>query len=91
MAGEWNYVKASACALPEKAATAFGKATEDFCGSKLTPVLYVGDQLVSGTNYCIICYSELMTNPMVPGYKTVIIYEDLQGNCSITRIEDVIS
>ena len=88
--GGWNYADMPACSLPQDAATAFEKATKGFCGSGFVPVLFVGTQLVSGTNYCIVCKSTLTTNPPIVGCKTLFIYEDLKGNCSITKIDDII-
>lgn len=90
MAGAWEYANMPACALPQNAATAFSKVIQGLVGVSYTPVLYVGHQLVSGTNYCIVCKSTLVTNPPVSGCKVLFIYEDLNGNCSITKIDDVI-
>lgn len=89
MAGEWQYANMPPCALPQDAATAFSKVK--ITGVKYVPVLYVGSQLVAGKNYCIVCSSTSVTNPPEPGCKTLFIYEDLDGNCSITKIEDIIS
>ncbi len=89
--GAWEYENMVACDLPERAATAFSKAIGGLVGVNYIPVLYVGHQIVSGTNYCIICKTTTVTNPPMPGCKAVYIYESLDGTCSIIKIEDVIS
>jgi len=88
--GAWNYADMPACNLPEKAATAFSKAITGLVGVKYTPVLYVGSQLVSGTNYCIICKTVTVTQEPIEGCVSMIIYEDLQGNVAITSITHII-
>jgi hypothetical protein len=88
--GGWKYEDMPGCALPQKAATAFDKAVSHIIGITYKPVLFVATQLVSGTNYCIICKTTLVTNPPMEGCKIVFIYEDLEGNCSLTKIQDVI-
>lgn len=90
MSGAWEFANMTPCNLPQRAASAFTKATESFAGNHLEPVLYIGSQVVAGTNYCIICKSTLVTNPPVAGCQIVYIYEDLDGKCTITRIEDII-
>lgn len=91
MVGEWSFADMSPCNLPQKVATAFFNAIQGFTGNTLTPVFYVGSQIVSGTNYCIICKSTLSTNPSAGNCVIVYIYEDLNGVSAITKIEDVIS
>lgn len=89
-AGCWKYAEMSPCNLPQKAASAFTKAMEDHVGVDFIPVLYVGEQLVKGTNYCIICKSKTVTKDPEVGCKVVIVYEDLEGNCTVNDIYDVI-
>ena len=88
--GAWVYQDMQACNLPQPVATAFSKAIAGLVGVSYTPVLYVASQLVSGTNYCIICKTTASTNPPLHGCKTVFIYADLEGNAHITKIIDVI-
>ncbi len=88
--GGWNYQSMPTVNLPEQAATAFSKAVEGIVGVKYEPVLYVASQLVAGFNYCIICKTTTITNPPLEGCKILYIYADLEGNASITRVEDVI-
>lgn len=91
MVGGWTYNdKLPDAILPERVVTAFSKAFEGFVGVKYRPVLYVGSQIVSGTNYCIICEAIPVTKEPIRTIKAVYIHEDLKGNAVITKIEDVI-
>jgi hypothetical protein len=92
MVGGWEFHtdQMKPCDLPQKAATAFSKATQGIIGVSYVPVLYVASQLVSGMNYCIVCKTTATTNPPMKSCKTLTIYEDLAGNAKITKIEDIV-
>lgn len=63
---------------------AISKALEGFTGVNLKPIVLLGTQLVSGTNYMFLCRGNTVTeNPVTSLYVTVV-YEDLEGNCTIT-------
>ena len=81
--GGWELTKNEAAPLPEDVQAAFDKATEKYTGSKLTPVAYVGEQIVAGTNYMILCESEPTTS-----YQMVVVYADLDGNAEVTEVKD---
>ena len=68
--------------------TAFDKAVEQFDGSELTPVAYIADQVVAGTNYMILCEAETVTAEPVKSYQMVIVYADLEGNAELTAVKD---
>ena len=62
--GGWNIDEMKSCNLPQKAASAFTSITGGLVGADYQPVLYVGSQVVNGTNYCIIALQRLVTrNP----------------------------
>lgn len=49
--------------LPQKVATGFYKAMEGYVGSELTPMIYVGCQVVSKSiNHMLICDQLTITN-----------------------------
>lgn len=79
----------NAATLPENVQTAWDKAFEVFCGSSMTPVAYLGSQVVAGSNYAVLCTSKTVTMEPVIGLKVIIIYADLEGNAEITSICDV--
>ncbi len=87
LAGGWSIPEEYAVIeLPEEAKAAFDKASEGFVGNRLEPIAYLGTQLVSGSNYAVLCRSTLATNPPVSSIQVAIIYEDLEGNASFSDI-----
>ena len=70
----------------EKIEKMYESATKELTGVEYKPLLVVGKQIVSGTNYAILCYGK----PIVPNATTDIylmtIYNDLNGNSEITGI-----
>jgi len=70
--------------------TVFEIGTETLTGAVVIPVVYLGSQVVAGTNHAFLCrtasaYSGTETEP---AYVIVYLYEDLQGNVSILNIAD---
>lgn len=70
----------------EKIEKMYESATKELTGVEYKPLLVVGKQIVSGTNYAILCYGK----PIVPNATTDIylmtIYNDLNGNSEILGI-----
>jgi ABC-type oligopeptide transport system substrate-binding subunit len=67
----------------------FEKANETITGASYTPVLYLGSQVVAGKNHAFLCkmepsVEELKSNP---SWEIVYIYQDLEGNCTITKTD----
>ncbi len=75
--------------LTPEAQAAFDKAMEGLVGVSYVPVALLGTQVVSGQNYSILCEAKVVYPGAEPYYAKVTIYEDLQGNVSITDIEKV--
>lgn len=84
MLGGWSLAK-SAAMTPE-AQAAFDNAMEGLVGVSYTPLALLGTQLVSGTNYCILCEAAVIYPDAKPYYAIVTVYEDLQGNGEIRNI-----
>ena len=57
----WEIADNSAAALPKEVQIAFDEAVEKFTGSELTPIAYIANQIVAGTNYMILCEAETVT------------------------------
>ncbi|MBQ6583454.1 MAG: hypothetical protein IJH77_06505 [Mogibacterium sp.] len=74
--------------LPEEARNAFEKAFDGFTGSDVVPVAYLGQQVVAGTNYMILCRFTTVTQEPVSSYQIVVIYADLEGNAEILNMSD---
>ncbi len=66
-------------ALPEEVAEAFEKSSAANAG--LTPAACVGQQVVAGMNYMLLCAAE-------DGWQMAVIYRDLQGEAELTQQHD---
>ena len=69
-----------------EAKAAFDKAKKEFDTELYEPIALLSTQIVSGTNYALLCEG----SPNHPGseanYDIVIVYEDLDGNAKIMGI-----
>ena len=83
-AGGWTIPEDAA--VSDEARAAFEKAMEGLTGVSYQPVALVGTQLVSGTNYCILCEARVVYPDAVPYYALVYVYADLQGGAKILNI-----
>lgn len=79
---EWNQMNTS---LDKNADVkkAFENAMKDLVGVDYEPIAYLARQLVSGSNYCILCRSTSVYPNAKPSYSLVYIYEDLEGNAQM--------
>ena len=68
------------------AQSAFDKAMEGLIGVNYIPVALIGRQLVSGTNFCILCEATVVYPDAKPYYALVYLYQDLQGKAEVTNI-----
>lgn len=74
--------------LPEDVKAAFDLALEGYTGVGLTPIAYLGSQVVAGTNYAILCLGKVMNPTAKPTLKVAVVYKDLEGNASMLRVND---
>ncbi len=87
--GGWSYAESTE--ITGDIDKVMEKSSETLTGAVYEPVAYIGSQVVAGTNHAILCREV----PSVSGLDSpaelviVYIYEDLQGNCSITETTDV--
>ncbi len=58
-------------------------------GAKYAPCAYLGKQIVSGTNHCVLCQITPITKEPVPHYALVYIYEDLDGKTELVGTTDI--
>ena len=86
--GGWT--TAESPVVTDEVRTLLKKATENLLGVQYTPVAYVASQVVAGTNHLVLC----RIKPVLPApnaiekYALAEIYEDLQGNATLTEIVD---
>lgn len=90
LAGGWQIPEQiTAAVIPEEARKAFDKAVEGFTGNELTPMALLGTQVVAGTNYAFLCRSKLATEEPAESIQIVIVYEDTEGNATISEIHNL--
>lgn len=65
---------------------AYKKAMKDNNADGYEPIAYLGDQVVSGSNYMILARGK-GTDGAAKGLYLIIIYADLNGNAEVSRIE----
>lgn len=67
--------------IDEDAKSAYDKAMQSYEEGSLTLIALLGEQVVAGTNYMYLCQGD---NKL----KVVIVYNDLEGNSSVTSVKD---
>ena len=88
-AGSWQAnKKASAVKLPKAVQKAFNNATKKYVGTTFVPMAYYGKQVVSGTNYELICKATTVTKKPVTSLKKVKIFVNLKGKAKITEVKN---
>ncbi len=68
----------------------FKKAKKQLMGVKYKGLAYLGSQVVAGTNYCILCKAKTVAPGANANFVLMFIYEDLDGNVSVTSVEDLL-
>ena len=74
--------------ITDEQQAAFDKAMDRLLGVDYTALIYLGSQVVAGTNHCFLCRATVVYPDAVPQYMLVYIYEDLEGNAEILSIVD---
>ena len=73
------------------AKNAFEKAVGTLDGFEYEPLAVLAKQIVSGTNYCILCRGRFTVENARAEMMLVYVYEDLDGNASVTGIKTLIN
>ena len=90
LSGGWSAAEdAAGSEIPEDAAAAYKKATEniDWVWEKVEPLACLGTQLVAGTNYALLCKGESSSDEKADSIMVLTVYEDLDGNAEVTNIK----
>lgn len=88
--GGWNTCSAEENTVTENAVNALEKAQQKLLGAEYTAIAVLGTQLVAGTNYAILCaVTPVVPDAKVASYAVVYVYEALDGECTVTDIQDV--
>ena len=72
--------------LDDDVQTIFDKATSTLTGMSYKPIAVLGTQIVSGTNYAVLCYGSASYENMPEAIYLLSLYKDLEGNQEITSI-----
>ena len=89
MFGSWNYDEIKGVNLPQKVATAFTAVTGELVGADYQPVLYVGKQVVNGTNYCILAVQRIIAPAGEKRLVKMIINEAPDGKASLVCVSGI--
>lgn len=85
--GGWQINEdAPAAVLSENVQAAFDKATAELLGVTYTPLALIGQQLVAGMNYAILCRCTPVVPEPVSTLAVLTVYADLQGGATVTDI-----
>ncbi len=89
-AGSWTVsTTASAMKLDKEAKQVLKKATKEYTGATFTAIALLGKQIVKGTNFCYLCYSTTTSDPAVNSLCKVYVYQDLNGNAKIKKVQTI--
>lgn len=93
--GGYELAAMEECSLPEQVATGFGQVMATLLGAKYLPVLYVGKQIVHGTNHMLICRQSLATLGAPEHLVKLVINQNqddgsVAGQWSLVSIEQII-
>lgn len=89
LVGGWTPTEGDPTQIPEEVLTAFAKATEDLEGCTYTPVALLAAQVVAGTNYCLLCQTQIVIPEAPVGYALVYFYEALDGSASLLKVQEI--
>ena len=89
MLGEWDISEIKSTNLPQKVASAFTAVTGELVGADYQPVLYVGKQIVNGTNYCILAVQRLVIPNGEKRLVKMIINEASDGKASLVSVSGI--
>ena len=84
--GGWERTESPA--VTDELNTLMEKALKDLDGASYTPVAYLATQVVAGRNHAVLCRVAPVIPDPVETYAVVILYEDLEGNVTITDVQD---
>lgn len=88
--GKINYAEFTPLTgMPQDVATAWYGGVKDLVGAEYQPLLYLGNQVVKGTNYFFIAEETLITHPPIKRVVKVVINE-FQGASEIISVEEIL-
>lgn len=89
--GGYELADMQACTLPEPVDAGFKEVVQHLKGVDYTPVLYIGQQVVAGMNYMIICRQKpVVLDPLEHLVEFVINRAHTTGDWSLVSIERIV-
>ncbi len=88
--GGWNVNKEDTTQIPEEVKACFDKVTEGLLGCTYEPVALLSSQIVSGTNYCLLCRCTLVGAEPVQSYVMMYLHQGLDGSSELMNIQTVV-
>ena len=87
--GGWNIDEMKTVSLPQKAQSAFTAVTVGITGSEYQPVLYVGSQVVNGTNYCVLALQKIVVPEAESRLVKMVINVDPKGAARLVSVSGI--
>ena len=87
--GGWDISEMKACKLPQKVASAWAEVTGEIVGVEYEPVLYVGSQVVNGTNYCLLALQTIVAPNAPKRLVKMVLHVDLDGTARLGTVRGV--
>jgi len=84
LAGGWSVPESE-----EDGLAAFAMASERLLGVDYTPVKVLGEQVVSGKNYCVLCQAKAVAPDAKPYYCLVTVWQKPGGELGGTEITEL--
>ena len=88
--GGWTVYSEDPTAIPDEVKECFDKALDGLVGCTYDPIALLATQVVSGTNYCLLCRCTVVTPDAPECFVLMYLYKNLEGECSILSIQDVV-
>ena len=83
---EGGWKPAESLALTDEVQNIFDTALDGLTGVDYVPLALLGTQIVSGTNYAVLCEATVVYPGAEPYYAIIYLNEDLNGNSELTDI-----
>lgn len=88
--GGWTVNKEDTTQIPDEVKACFDKATEGLLGCTYEPVALLSSQIVSGTNYCLLCRCTLVGAEPVQSYVMMYLHQGLDGSSELVNIQTIV-
>ena len=88
--GGWTVNKEDTTQIPDEVKACFDKATEGLLGCTYEPVALLSSQIVSGTNYCLLCRCTLVGAEPVQSYVMMYLHQGLDGTSELMNIQTIV-